>query len=177
MKGETVDRILVIGSGGSGKSTLSRKLGGILKLPVIHLDTYFWNANWVPKENAEWDQIVERFTYEDQWIIDGNYSRTMDSRIKRADLIVFLDMPRVLCMYRIFKRRIMYHKKARPDMNEECPEKIDWDFVKWVWNYRTRSRKNTIKKLERIQEPQQVITLKTRKQVDEFIRSLEQNPN
>ncbi|WP_042209584.1 P-loop NTPase family protein, partial [Paenibacillus durus] len=72
-----MNRILVIGSGGSGKSTLSQKLSKILNIPVIHLDAHFWNANWVPTPNDEWDQIVEKFTNEDQWIIDGNYSRTL----------------------------------------------------------------------------------------------------
>lgn len=166
-------RILVIGSGGSGKSTLSQKLGSILDLPVIHLDTYFWNANWVPKPNDEWDKIVDHFTNDEHWIIDGNYSRTMDIRIKRADVIIFLDLPRLLCIYRIIKRRVMYHKKSRPDMNDECPEKLDWEFVKWVWNYRKRSRMNTIKKLEQIAEHQQVITVNTRKQVNELIELLE----
>ncbi|AJS61499.1 DNA topology modulation protein [Paenibacillus sp. IHBB 10380] len=167
-------RILVIGSGGSGKSTLSQRLSNILDIPVIHLDTYFWNPNWVPKTNEEWDKIVEQFTNEDHWIIDGNYSRTMDIRIKKADLIIFLDMPRFLCIYRIIKRRIMYHKKTRPDMNEECPEKLDWEFIKWVWNYRRRSRMNTIKKLDQIKEHQQVIIVKTRKQVNELIERLEE---
>lgn len=170
-----MNRILIIGSGGSGKSTLSQKLSNILDLPVIHLDTYYWNPNWVPKPNDEWDKIVEQFTDENHWIIDGNYSRTMDMRIKKADLIIFLDMPRLLCIYRIFKRRIMYHKKTRPDMNVECKEKLDWGFIKWVWNYKRRSRMDTIKKLEQINEHQQVIILKTRSQVIELIERLEKN--
>ncbi|MDT9718609.1 DNA topology modulation protein [Paenibacillus sp. ClWae2A] len=170
-----MNRILVIGSGGSGKSTLSQKLSNILDLPVIHLDTYFWNPKWVPKPNEEWDKIVEQFTNGDHWIIDGNYSRTMDIRIKKADLIIFLDMPRLLCSYRIIKRRIMYHNKTRPDMNAGCKEKLDWEFIKWVWNYRTRSRMNTIKELEQVKEHQQVIIIKTRKQVNELIERLAKN--
>ncbi|QWU15316.1 Adenylate kinase [Paenibacillus sophorae] len=172
-----MNRVLVIGSSGAGKSTLSQKLSKILNIPVIHLDAYFWNANWVSKPNDEWDKIVEKFTNEDQWIIDGNYSRTMDIRIKKADLIIFLDMPRLLCIYRIIKRRIRYHKKTRPDMNEGCPEKLDWEFIKWVWNYRKRSRMNTITKLEYIRENQQVIIAKTRRQVDELIEKLEKLRN
>lgn len=71
----------------------------------------------------------------------------------------------------------MYHKKTRPDMNKECPEKLDWEFVKWVWNYRKRSRMNTIKKLEQIRENQQVIIVKTRRQVDGLIENLEKKRN
>lgn len=134
-----MNRILVIGCAGSGKSTLSRKLHYILDLPVIHLDTYFWNANWVPKSNEEWEY-----------------------------------MPRLLCMYRIIKRRMMYHKKSRPDMNQECQEKLDWEFIKWVWNYRKRSRVNTIKKLEQVKGHKEVVILRTRKEVEEFIERLDQ---
>ncbi|GAB6988754.1 DNA topology modulation protein [Paenibacillus pini] len=165
-------RILVIGSGGSGKSTLSQRISKRLDIPVIHLDTYFWNANWVPKPNEEWDKIVEQFSNQDQWIMDGNYSRTMDIRIKKADLIIFLDMPRILCIYRIVKRRIMYRNKTRPDMNEGCPEKLDWSFIKWVWNYRSRSRPTIIQKLAQAESHQQVIILHTRKQVSECIERL-----
>jgi adenylate kinase family enzyme len=167
--------VIILGSAGSGKSTLSQKLSVILSLPVIHLDKYFWMPNWVQTPNEEWDKIVEDFTMEEQWIIDGNYSRTMDIRIKRADLIIYLDMPRWLCLYQIFKRRIMYHKKTRPDMNEECPEKIDFEFVKWVWNYRRRSRIKTLEKLDQVKNQKEVIILKSRKQVDEFINRLEKN--
>ncbi|MCL6604602.1 MAG: DNA topology modulation protein [Paenibacillus sp.] len=172
-----MNRVLVLGSGGSGKSTLSQNLSKILHLPVIHLDKHFWKPNWVPTPNDEWDKVVESFTMKEQWIIDGNYSRTMDIRISRADLIIYLDMPRWLCMYRILKRRVMYHKKSRPDMNEECPEKIDFEFIKWVWNYRKRSRIKTIEKLELVQakNQKQIIIVKTQKQVKELIDRLEKN--
>ncbi|MNV61597.1 topology modulation protein [compost metagenome] len=137
------------------------------------MDTYYWNADWVPKPNEEWNNIVEQFINEEHWIMDGNYSRTMDIRINKADLIIFLDMPRLLCIYRIIKRRIIYHKKSRPDMNQECPEKLDWDFVKWVWNYRKKGRVNTIKKLEQIKGRKEVVILRTRKEMDEFIGKVE----
>ncbi|WP_168124011.1 DNA topology modulation protein [Paenibacillus sp. HB172176] len=168
-----MNRILILGSGGSGKSTLSQRLSNILNLPVVHLDRYFWKANWVPTPNEEWDQIVENFTTEKEWIIDGNYSRTMDTRIKHADLIIYLDMSKWLCLYRVLKRRVMYHKKTRPDMNEACQEKLDWEFFKWIWNYRKRSRMKTITKLEQIKNEKQIIILKNRKEVRELINKLE----
>ncbi|SEO93863.1 DNA topology modulation protein [Paenibacillus sp. OV219] len=165
-----MNRILIIGSPGSGKSTLAQKLGRIWSLHVIHLDAHFWKPNWVMPQEAEWDQTIERLTMQEQWIIDGNYSRTMDKRIERADLIILLDMPRWLCMYRIFKRRVMFHKKTRPDMNEGCEEKIDWAFVKWVWQYPKRSRMKTLNKLEQAAASgKQVIILQTRKQVKELL--------
>lgn len=162
-------RILVIGSAGSGKSTLSQKLGSILHLPIIHLDNHYWKPNWVPTPNEEWDQTVEEFTMRDEWIMDGNYSRTLDTRLKRADLIIFLDMPMLLCMYRVIKRRIKYHKKMRPDLNEACPEKLDWEFLKWVWTYKKRSRVRVLNKLDQVKNDKQIIILRNRKEVNELI--------
>ncbi|MGF7050704.1 adenylate kinase family enzyme [Paenibacillus sp. DS2015] len=168
-------RVIVLGSAGSGKSTLTQKLSEILKLPVIHLDKYYWKPNWEPTSNEEWDEVVRGFTMKEQWIIDGNYSRTLDIRIQRADLIIYLDMPTSLCIYRVLKRRLMYHKKSRPDMNEECPEKLDWEFFRWVWNYRKRSRMKTINKLESVRTQKQIIIVKSRKEVFDLINRLEQS--
>ncbi|REE94553.1 adenylate kinase family enzyme [Paenibacillus taihuensis] len=165
-----MNRILIVGSSGSGKSTLAQQLGRIWSLPVIHLDAYYWRPNWVAPQKAEWDQTITQLTMQEQWVIDGNYARTMEKRIERADLIILLDMPRWLCMVRIFKRRIMFHKKTRPDMNEGCQEKIDWAFIKWVWNYPKRSRLSTLSKLETAAaQGKQVIIVNTRKQVKELL--------
>jgi adenylate kinase family enzyme len=174
-KGDVLlQRVMIIGSAGSGKSTLSQALGRILDLPVIHLDKYYWKPNWVPTPNDEWDEVVEQLAMKEQWIIDGNYSRTLDIRILRADLIIFMDMPRWLCMYGILKRRVMYHNKTRGDLNEGCPEKIDFEFVKWVWNYRKRSRGKTIEKLEKVKEHKRVIVLRSRKEAADFIAGMKQ---
>ncbi len=170
-----MNRVMILGSAGSGKSTLSRKLSSILDLPVIHLDKYYWKPNWVPTPAEEWDRVVEELTMTEQWIIDGNYSRTLDLRISRADVVIYLDMPRWLCMYRIVKRRVMYHRKSRPDMNEGCPEKLDVEFIKWVWNYRTRSRTKTIEKLERSKNQTEIIIARNRKEVNELLKRLANN--
>lgn len=119
-----MQRILVIGSAGSGKSTLSQRLSEQLQLPVIHLDKYYWKPNWVPTPNEDWDKFVLGTTNRDQWIMDGNYTRTLDLRLKRADTVIFLDLSKWLCLYRIIKRRIKYHRKTRADLNEGCPEKL-----------------------------------------------------
>ncbi|MFB9277614.1 DNA topology modulation protein [Cohnella cellulosilytica] len=167
-----MDRIIVIGSAGSGKSTLSQELSRATDLPIIHLDRYYWKPHWVPTPNEEWDHFVEEIAKQERWIMDGNYSRTLDLRLKKADAVIFLDLPRILCIYRIIKRRIQYHGKTRPDLNEECPEKLDWAFFVWVWNYKKRSGSRIIGKLEAVKDSKQVIILRTRKQVNEFINRI-----
>lgn len=167
-----MDRVIVIGCSGSGKSTLSQKLHRILQLPIIHLDRYYWQANWQATEQGAWDQKVTEFALTDRWIIDGNYSRTLDIRIGRADVIVFLDMPRWLCMYRIVKRRIQYHGRTRPDLNKDCPEKLDIGFLKWVWDYRKRNRVKTLEKLKQVKQHQKVVIIRNKKQLEELVEQL-----
>lgn len=82
-------RIAVIGCGGAGKTTLSRELGEILKLPVYHLDSFFWNPGWVPTPPEEWRRIQEELVSRDEWIMDGDYGGTLDIRFGRADTIIF----------------------------------------------------------------------------------------
>jgi adenylate kinase family enzyme len=170
-----MNRILVIGSAGAGKSTLSTELSKSLDLPIIHLDRYYWKPNWIPTPDEEWDHFIEEASNQEQWIMDGNYSRTLHLRLNRADAIIFLDMPRILCIYRIIKRRIKYHGKTRPDLNKECPEKLDWTFLLWVWNYKKRSRPRIINILESVKEQKQVVILRSRKQVNEFVNRIKNN--
>lgn len=167
-----MQRIIVIGSAGAGKSTLSQKLGQALDLPVVHLDAYFWKPGWVQTESEEWEQIIRTQTEQEKWIMDGNYTGTLDMRLERADTVIFLDMPRVLCVYRVLKRRIQYHGRARKDMNQGCPEKLDWPFISWVWNFPKRSRSKVIAALEGCKAEKQVIVLNGRKEVRRFIERI-----
>jgi adenylate kinase family enzyme len=166
---------MIVGCSGSGKSTLSARLSEVLNLPVIHLDKHYWRPNWVSTPDEEWHKIAQELIMEDKWIIDGNYSGTMDIRVKRADLIIYLDMPRWLCLYRVIKRRIMYNKKTRPDMHEGCPEKIDLEFLQWVWNFRRKNRENLLEKLEQVKKENEIIIVNRPKQVDEIISTLERS--
>lgn len=166
-------RIQIIGSSGSGKSTLAQQLGRIYKLPVFHLDNYFWNANWVETPQERFDDKVTQLTQQEDWVIDGNYSRTLDLRMERADLVIYLDMPRYLCMYRIFKRRMKYHKKTRPDLAAGCEEKLDWEFVEWVWNYRKRSRDRILERLSQVSKVTEVAIVTTPEEVRAFVARLE----
>ncbi|MEZ4883558.1 MAG: hypothetical protein R3E32_02385 [Chitinophagales bacterium] len=91
-------KILVIGSGGSGKSTLSLQLQKILQIPLIHLDEYYWCANWVESTKSEWEQKVRQLMEGETWIMDGNYSSTLELRLTKADTVIFLDFPRIKCI-------------------------------------------------------------------------------
>lgn len=98
---ERLRKVLIIGSGGSGKSTLANRLGQRTNLEVIHLDQLYWRSGWVETPKAEWLEIVSDIVKRDQWIIDGNYSGTLEPRFKACDTIIFLDLPRTVCVWRI----------------------------------------------------------------------------
>ena len=164
-------RITIIGGGGAGKSTFSRQLGERINLPVYHLDSLFWNPGWVETPKEQWDDRIKELLNEEKWIIDGNYRRTLEARIQKSDTVIFLDMPTYLRMYRIVKRRIMYHGKTRPDMREGCKEQLDWEFVKWVWNYNKNSRKSVMEILDKYNKSVEVIVLKNGKEVKCYLES------
>jgi len=166
-------RVLVIGSGGSGKSTVSAKLGELLNLEVNHLDKLYWRAGWVEPETDEWIKTITNLIERDSWIIDGNYSGTLKLRLQRCDTVVFLDLSRVLCMWRIVKRFFVYRGGTRPDVAEDCPESLNFEFVSWVWNYPRRSRPKVIKRLQEHAEGKQIFWLRTRSDVQRFLSQIE----
>ena len=137
-------RILVIGQGGAGKSTFATRLGQILGLKVVHLDSIYWRAGWIETPKDEWHTTVENLLEGDNWIIDGNYSGTLKQRLAAADAVIFLDLPRRICVWRVIRRAVQYRSKTRPDMAEGCPERLNMKFLLWIWNYRRRSRPHVL---------------------------------
>ena len=165
-------KIILIGSGGAGKSTLARQLGDILGIKVYHLDTLLWKPNWVGVPREEQIQVQNELVKKEQWIIDGNYGATMDIRLQAADTIILLDYHRTICVYRAFKRMVKYRKKTRPDMGEGCEERIDFSFIKWIWNYPKTKRPEVINKLKQLSKEKNVIVLKTPKETRKFLQTL-----
>lgn len=107
-----MNKVVLIGSGGSGKSTLARQLGEKLKIEVFHLDALFWQPNWVGVPKNEQLQVQAALVKKETWIIDGNYGATMDIRLNAADTIIFLDISRWICMFRVFKRIVKYRNQT-----------------------------------------------------------------
>lgn len=165
-------KIILIGSGGSGKSTLARQLGTKLNLKVYHLDALFWKPNWVGVPRHEQRAVQNELVKEDAWIIDGNYGGTMDIRLNAADTIIFLDVHRTICIYRAIKRMVQYRNKTRPDMGEGCEERLDFNFLKWIWHYPKAKRPGILKKLEQLSAEKQVVILKSPKHIRKFLEEV-----
>ena len=168
-----VKKIVVIGSGGAGKSILVREMSRILGINVIHLDALFWKPGWVKTSKGKWEETQKKLVQQDNWIIDGNYGGTMDIRLEAADAIVFLDMSRVRCVWQVVKRVLQYRGRTRPDLADGCPEQLpSREFLQWIWNYPKERRPQILQKLEEYGKTREVFVLHTPRQVRSFLKTL-----
>lgn len=168
-------RVVIIGSGGAGKSTFARRLHEATALPLIHLDAVFWRPNWTETPKDEWRKKVEELIKSDAWIMDGNFGGTMETRIAAADTAIFLDLPRALCTYRALKRAARYRRRTRPDMGAGCPEKFDLEFLSWIWNFSKNTKPRIENLLEKFNHEKRIIHLKSRGEVENFFVELAAN--
>lgn len=166
-------RIIIVGSGGSGKSHLSRRLGDILGIEVHHLDKLYWLPGWVEREKDEFDLLCSEIYKKDSFIIDGNYMRTMKMRIEHADTMIWLDFSTFAAVRGVLHRIRTTRGRVRPDMGDGCPERFDPSFIKWIVNFRRKVRPKIVKVAEEaLSEGKNVIVLKNRREVEEFVKSL-----
>ena len=168
----TPKRIAIIGPGGAGKSTMARQIGAKTGLPVVHLDALYWHEGWRETPKDVWEQTVRELTQQPQWITDGNYGGTMALRLEAADTIIFLDLPPLLCVWRVVRRWRQYRSQSRPDMAPGCPEKVDVAFVQWIWNYRRDRRPGILERMNKYAEGRRLVQLQSSRQVRRFLQAL-----
>lgn len=130
-------RIMLFGIPGSGKSTFALKLSRILHLPLFHLDKYFFLEGWKERDYDEFLDIQSELVKQEYWIIDGNATRSLEMRYRRADMILYFNFNRVLCLYRIFKRLIHKHPHLS-DRADGCTEKVRRRLITYLWGFPKR---------------------------------------
>ena len=166
-----MERILIIGCSCAGKSRLARALREKLGLPVVHLDQLWWKPGWEAADREEFDARLDVVLEMDKWIMDGNFSRTMERRLQKCDTILYLDFNRWECLWGLCQRLLGSHGKVRPDMAQGCPERFDWDFLKWIWNFNKNNRVRNYTWIAKAKHAKAIV-LKNRKEVDQFLAGL-----
>jgi len=169
---QEINKIVILGCCGAGKSTLAFKLHKHLKLPLYHLDQIFWKSGWIESERHEYEVKHHELIQNPKWIIDGNFSFTLDTRLEASDLVIIMDIPRWQCLWGIIKRSIRYYGKTRPDMTLGCNERIDWEFIKYVWRFHRDQLPQTLEIVNRFRDKKQIIKVTNRKQLDGIIVTL-----
>jgi adenylate kinase family enzyme len=169
-----VNRILIIGSYGSGKSTFAKKMHELLKIELIHLDRYFFKQNWVPTSNEEKIIIIKQLVIKEKWIMDGFYPQTFDIRYEYADTVIFLDLPRFLCMWNVLVRllKTKVTKKRIDGIKHNIYDKFDINFYLRIWTFNRKIKTNFLEKITTKGTDKNIFILKGYKQYKSFLDKL-----
>jgi adenylate kinase family enzyme len=162
--------VLVIGSGGAGKSTVARRIAAATGLPLVHLDRLYWHPGWVATPDAEWERVVRDVVAGERWVIDGNYGGTLALRLAAADTVVFLDVPRIRCVMRVLRRGAQHRGQSREDMSPGCPERVSREFLWWIWRYPATRRAGVLALLADFERSGgRAVVLRNEAEVDLFV--------
>jgi adenylate kinase family enzyme len=164
-----MNRVVVIGNGGSGKTYLSARLAARLGLPVIHLDAEYYDEAWRPLPQDEFAARQRELVAQPRWLIEGNYARTLPIRLAAADTLVFLDLPARTCLTGILQRRWKYRGGQHAD---GVYDRITWNFITYIWGYR-RTMRPRVELMTAVHGRHlNVITLTSRRQTTRWLAEL-----
>lgn len=165
-----MQRVMIIGCGGSGKTVLARQLGARLDIAVTHLDGVYFDADWNRLDGDAFAHLQRELVAADRWIIDGNYASTMAIRLARADTVIFLDLPTWVCLWGIAARRWRYRGGQHPD---GVYDRISWSVIAYVWGYRRRMRPRVTRMVDAYAAETRYIRLTSRRSVTRFLASVD----
>lgn len=160
-------RAVVIGCSGSGKSVFSRKLRDTAGLPLYYLDMIWHKPDGTNISRKEFDEKLSSIISRDSWIIDGNYQRTLETRIKACDTVFLFDLPTEVCVEGALSRI----GKKREDM-PWFENELDPEFRQWIESFRANQLPEVYRLLEKYKNGREIVVFRTREQADKFIEKL-----
>lgn len=164
-----MEKIVIIGASGAGKTTLARELGALLGIKVYHLDRLFWDRHWREKDRETRIDILQKLVMEKQWIIEGTYFGSSQPKLEAADTIIFLDIPLWLCLLHVFIRHYHYRQRSRRDLPDGCKDKLRLPYLGKLLLFPLRDRREIIQKLRSYEPSKQIIRLRSSKDVADFL--------
>lgn len=166
-----MEKILVIGCPGAGKTTFVNKFGALLGIPVHHLDKYFWKENWKPTPQDEFRKIQNELMSESKWILDGNFTKSIDNRLVNADTVIFFDFHKSILVWRILKRFFVNLGSVRHDMGGENKESLVslFKLLKFVVGY---PAKEVHAMLRPLPSDKKIIILHNSEEVAQFLENI-----
>ncbi|MDE1993581.1 MAG: AAA family ATPase [Rhizobiaceae bacterium] len=171
---KAAERILVMGCSGGGKSTLSQKICARLGLPYVSMDReFFWLPGWVKRDKAEERALITARVAEPRWLIDGTAPSSFDLRLPRTELVLWVRMPRWLCMWGAISRAVRWLGRSRPDMAPGCPERIDGEFLRYIWSWEQKFAPKVIAGLAQYGPDVPVFQLKSRGEMRQLLDLLD----
>ncbi|MEK7499278.1 MAG: hypothetical protein AAB649_01590 [Patescibacteria group bacterium] len=165
----TIHRVAIVGISGSGKSVFARNLAAKLGLPLIHMDTFFWEGKWSAVPEEEYLEKHAKAIEQDNWIIEGYIDEKMADRARRADLILYLDYPGYVCAWRVLMRWLQYRNESRPELPKEAVEPLNLQFL---WKVLTRGERKDIKEALKHVDPPKVIRLQSPRELNSYLQKL-----
>jgi adenylate kinase family enzyme len=170
-----MQRIMILGQPGAGKSTLARIIGARTGLPVFHIDHIHWQAGWIERPRAEKTRLCHAVEAQECWIFEGGHSATWANRLARADLVVWLDIPVTTRFLRVLWRTLHDYGKNRPDLPAGCPEGFGREtlpFWQFIWRTRHTARARIARLCADAPPDKMVVHLQDQSQITVFLDSL-----
>ena len=158
-----MNRVTVAGCSGSGKSVFAAKLAAIFRLPLYHLDNVFWNPDKTHVDRETFDRRLNVILGYERFVIDGEYGRTLETRIRESDTVFYFDIPLADRLEGAASRV----GKKRPDI-PWIEDEFDPDFKKYIDDYDDTQRPVTLALLEKYSN-RNIITFKSREEADLYL--------
>ena len=165
-----MDRIAIVGCGGSGKTHMANQLATLLNLPLTHLDGIYYDADWNPLPQEEFAALQCELVAQPRWLIEGNYAGTLPTRLASADTVILLDLPAITCLAGIFQRRLRY--RGGQHAAAGIYDRITWGFVRYISGYRKSMRPRVRQLLDEHGANTEFVTLTSRRRAARFTAQL-----